>query len=182
MKIYTKTGDKGQTGLIGGKRVDKSHPRLEAYGTADELNAFIGLIISQNHGKNLEEINPPLIKVQNCLFLIGAELATPENKRSSASNKFSLENTKMLEDEIDRMEKELPVLKNFILPGGDSLSATVHVSRTICRRLERKINKSTETWETDAEIIKYINRLSDYFFVLARYINKKLGIEESIWS
>ena len=180
MKIYTKSGDKGETGLIGGKRVSKNHPRLEAYGTADELNSVIGTILSIDSG--LTEIIKPLNLIQQDLFSIGAILATPDTKKKSKTGvNFTKDRTLILEEEIDKYDDILPPLKSFILPGGVQAAAVTHTARTVCRRFERLLIDLSLDVEIDPNIIQYINRLSDYLFTLARYINFKKNIQENTW-
>lgn len=179
-KIYTKTGDDGTSGLIGGTRVKKSDQRLEAYGTVDELNSWIGLIKTISIEA---EVDNTLELIQNKLFVIGSKLATDYEKTANhqVSLRCNSQDIDHLESEIDRMQSELPPLTNFILPGGNQFAAYTHLARTVCRRAERRISildvKITEL----KNIVIFINRLSDYLFVLARYINFKKGIEETKW-
>lgn len=179
VKIYTKTGDDGTTGLVGGSRVKKYELRLEAYGTIDELNAAIGMLRSMDVDG---EIKKHLILIQNKLFNIGSRLASDE-KGDSFTSKLIIKNEDvlMLEQAIDRFEKELPELKQFILPGGDVLTAQCHIARTICRRAERRIVEFSEHENVDNELIKFVNRLSDFLFVLARFAGFKGGIRETPW-
>ena len=178
-KIYTKTGDDGTSGLIGGTRVEKFDQRLEAYGTVDELNSWIGLILS---GEPEDQIQAVLKLVQNKLFDIGSHLATDFKKTNSNLPACTEEDIRTLEEEIDRMQSELPDLKNFILPGGSALSSYAHLARTVCRRSERRINQINTNENVQKNVLVFINRLSDYLFVLARYINYKSGIGETIWN
>lgn len=180
MKIYTKTGDTGQTGLIGGSRVWKNNPRLEAYGTIDELNSFTGLL---NTYQLPEQVSDFLQAIQHHLFVIGSNLATDQEKTSLKTASIIEEQDIIdLELEIDRMEVELPTLTNFILPGGPAGGAVAHVCRTITRRAERRIMDLIQTnIDIDPLILKYINRLSDYFFTLSRYITVNKGYEEILW-
>lgn len=180
MKIYTKTGDGGQTGLVGGSRVWKNNPRLEAYGTIDELNAFTGLL---NTERLPEEISAFLQEIQHHLFVIGSNLATDQEKVSlRAASIVEEQDITRLEDEIDRMELNLPPLNNFVLPGGSKGGALAHVCRTVTRRAERRIMDLIQSHiEIDPLILKYINRLSDYFFTLSRYITVSEGHEEILW-
>lgn len=180
MKIYTKTGDKGQTGLIGGSRVSKNNPRLEAYGTIDELNSFIGIL---NTHQLPEQTTDFLQSIQHHLFVIGSNLATDQQRTTLKSASIVEEQDIVeLENEIDRMEATLPKLTNFILPGGAAGGAFAHVCRTITRRAERRILDLIQTdIEIDPLILKYINRLSDYFFTLSRYITVNEGYEEILW-
>ncbi len=177
MKIYTKTGDAGTTSLIGGKRVPKYHIRLDAYGTVDELNSYIGLIREQIEDAHIKEI---LLKIQNNLFTVGSFLAMDNEKDYK---KFKIEKLQrcdidILENEIDKMEKELPVLKNFILPGGNTVASFCHIARSVCRRAERKANLLSTEANIDKILLKYLNRLSDYLFVLSRILTKKLNGDE----
>ena len=160
-KIYTKTGDKGETGLFGGERVRKDDPRIEACGDVDELDAMIGLVRST---KVFPEIDSRLEKVQNDLFVIGASLA---------GKGIVVPDPAFLEEAIDEMEAELPPLKNFIIPGGGGSGARLHLARTFCRRAERRIVSLAGQAQVDHEIIVYMNRLSDFLFVAARWINQK---------
>lgn len=176
MKIYTQTGDDGTTALIGGERVQKCSARINAYGTVDELNSNIGLLITQVKDKEIVKF---LNFVQNSLFDIGCVLADPKNRcQKTLESKFD---TKVIEQEIDRMDSDLEPLSNFILPGGAFESSLAHVARTICRRGERIIVGIEEKSENDLIAIKLLNRLSDYFFILARYLNKKSDIKDIIW-
>lgn len=185
MKIYTKTGDSGMTGLYGGARVSKAHIRLESYGTIDELNATLGLLRDQNIDKTSKET---LIKIQKELFSIGAALATPDDASLPEKGKKQLENcaitsemVRFLEIEIDRMETVLPKMTHFILPGGHTVVSYCHMARCICRRAERLIVLLNEEAQVADEILRYVNRLSDYLFVLARKLTKDLKAEEIKW-
>ncbi len=178
MKIYTKGGDKGKTSLFGQARVDKDDIRIEAYGTVDELNSSIGLLES---GKLPNESKAQLLVIQKKLFDIGSHLASdPEfdYPLPQVSDKDSI----FLEKAIDQMNEELTPLKNFILPGGSSIAAKAHVCRTICRRAERRVVTLSKVAQVEPEIIIYLNRLSDYFFVLARFLLKKDGLDEVAWT
>ena len=178
-KIYTKTGDDGTTGLVGGSRVKKYDVRLEAYGTIDELNASVGMIRSFKLPAEAENY---LLEIQNKLFNIGSRLASDE-KGNAFTEKLSIteKHISFLENAIDEMEEELPELTHFILPGGDLAAAQSHVARTVCRRAERRILEFSELEIVQPEIIKYINRLSDFLFVLARKMAANSGIEEKRW-
>lgn len=179
IKIYTKTGDDGTTGLIGGSRVKKYDSRLEAYGTIDELNAVIGVLCSAKLPGDVVEI---LGKIQNKLFNIGSVLASDERGEAFTANlAITTENIKDLENAIDGYQNKLPELKHFILPGGDFTSAQCHVARTVCRRAERRILEFAEQSKVQSEIIIYINRLSDLFFVLSRKLAFDKGAEEIVW-
>lgn len=175
MKIYTRTGDKGKTGLFGGKRVSKSALRLHAYGTLDELNACLGLIVS--HEKTPKQIKGQLIEIQSLLFTIGADLATPLES-SAVILRMDESPAKLLEDWIDEFEESLPPLTRFILPGGSPVGGQFHLARTVCRRAERFIVALDETETITKAILVIINRLSDYLFVAARYANRSLGSDE----
>lgn len=174
MKIYTKTGDKGETSLIYGSRVPKDHPRVEAYGTLDEANAAIGTAVSLFTAEN-DAFKESLQRVQALLFHAGAELATPAEKE--VQWKLKPKHTNDIEAEIDRWTSELPLLKQFILPGGCPSAAALHQARTIVRRSERLIVSMAEGNRND-EVLRFINRLSDYLFVAARYANLLHETEE----
>jgi cob(I)alamin adenosyltransferase len=179
LKIYTKTGDDGTTGLIGGSRVKKYDLRLEAYGTVDELNAAIGVVRSSKLPENVTEI---LNKIQNKLFNIGSLLASDDKGEAFTSNlAITEENINDLENAIDEYQNQLPELTHFILPGGDFLSAQCHVARTVCRRAERRILEFAEHSKVQNEIIIYINRLSDFLFVLSRKLAFDNNVEEVSW-
>lgn len=181
MKIYTKNGDRGKTSLIGGKKVSKHDLQVEAYGSIDELNSFMGLL--KDYSKN-DEINLVLFKVQLKLFTIGSILAQENTSTNSVileKLNISDKDTNFIESQIDKLEKKLPKLSKFIIPGGHKLVSYCHVSRSICRRAERKITKLSDSVKLDSNILPYINRLSDFLFVLSRYFSKELDIEESYW-
>ncbi len=179
LKIYTKTGDDGTTGLVGGNRVKKYDLRLEAYGTVDELNSVIGVLRSADLPFDVVEI---LNKIQNKLFNIGSLLASDEKGEAfTKSLAITQENIKVLEDEIDKYQEKLPELTQFVLPGGNLQSAQCHVARTVCRRAERRIIEFAEHTKVQPEIIIYINRLSDFLFVLARKLAFDNNIEEIAW-
>jgi cob(I)alamin adenosyltransferase len=181
MKIYTKTGDRGETGLFGGGRVSKSHPRVEAYGDIDELNAAIGLARSIEMMPRIDEVLAP---VQRDLFSLGALLATPNHdKVKQQLEKARIDDTRVaeLERAIDDGETELEPLTAFILPGGTPKSAALHVARTVCRRAERKVISLGSEVDVPPIVVKYLNRLSDLLFVLARVANRRAGAPEVIW-
>ena len=182
-KIYTKTGDKGQTSLFGGKRLPKNHIRIEAYGTVDELNSFIGLARSYIDNNQLNEIDHTLALIQNDLFDLGADLCIPDSDKSDGSLKIISSYVNNLEKEIDSLNKDLNPLKSFILPGGTKIAAYLHVARTIARRCEREMIElnQTEGESISDEAIQYINRLSDFLFVIARYANLKLNFDDILW-
>ena len=185
MKIYTKTGDKGETSLYGGTRVSKAAARVESYGTLDELNAFIGLAKAEISD---EKVLSQLQKIQFDLFTVGSEAATPTDKMFLANGKSRLdlliseEEIMELERWMDDLDAELEPLQFFILPSGGKAAASVHVCRTVCRRAERAMVYLNETEEVRPELIKYLNRLSDYLFILARYISKISGEKEDYWN
>ncbi len=178
-KVYTKTGDKGSTGLIGGKRVEKHNPRLEAYGTVDELNSFIGLIrsfeIEDNERKVLET-------VQSKLFTVGAHLAVDED-HEDLKNQYtcSESDVEFLEKEIDLINGQLPEMNCFVLPGGSQLVSYTHIARTICRRAERRMTELSEITEVNKNVAKYVNRLSDYLFVISRKFAIDNNVVEVPW-
>ncbi len=179
-KIYTKMGDNGTTSLIGGTKVPKSHLRIEAYGTVDELNSYIGLcldLLPDEAGKKV------LSEIQDRLFTIGSSLACdPEKEPGLALPDLQEEDVELLEKEIDRMTSELPVMKSFILPGGHPTVSHLHILRCICRRTERCcVRMGYEGLDVEPLVIIYLNRLSDYVFVLARYAGQLLGAEEIPW-
>ena len=180
LKIYTKTGDKGNTALIGGTKVPKSHIRIESYGTVDELNSFIGLAIDQLQDKHSKKI---LKEIQDRLFTIGSSLACDPDKEPSLKIPDLKEtDISFLEKEIDTMNEILPAMKHFILPGGHVAVSTVHIARCVCRRAERIcVNMQENKLFVEPLVIKYLNRLSDYLFVLARFIAHQLGVEEIQW-
>jgi len=180
MKIYTKTGDKGKTSLIGGTKVYKSDLRIEAYGTVDELNSFIGLCLDHLKSHNVSNV---LSEIQDRLFTIGSALACdPEKETKLKIPDLHEEDIVLLESEIDKMNEILPVMKSFILPGGHVAVSTLHVARTVCRRAERCcVKMQKKEMDVESLIIKYLNRLSDYLFVLARFAAHQLGAEEIPW-
>lgn len=180
IKIYTKTGDLGQTSLIGGTRVPKSHLRIESYGTVDELNSFIGLLgdqFSDNRTSNF------LKEIQDRLFTIGSSLACdPEKEPKMKLPDLNDQDIKLMEEEIDEMNKVLAPMKSFILPGGSMAISAAHIARCVCRRAERNcVNMLEQQMFVDALVIKYLNRLSDYLFVVARYVAHLSGIKETEW-
>lgn len=176
MRIYTRTGDGGTTGLIGGMRVPKDHPRVDAYGAVDELNAALGLAVAFLP-QDLGGVAGQLLHVQRVLFDLGAELATPPGARRS---RWELDEAEIgrLEQAIDQMEEQLEPLRNFILPGGHPAGAQLHFARTVARRAERAVVGLGAEQDVDAKLIKYLNRLSDYLFVLSRHVNRHLGAPE----
>jgi cob(I)alamin adenosyltransferase len=186
VKIYTKTGDKGETGLISGKRISKSEPRIIAYGSIDELNSNIGLIVSVLNKKNRDmflDLIDLLVKVQNDLFIIGSDLADPtpflENKYHTPR---AMENmASYLECIIDKFESELSPISFFILPGGSVESSLIHISRSITRRAETTVTALSKSQTINPAILIYLNRLSDALFVAARLVNKREGMEDVPW-
>ncbi len=179
MKIYTKTGDKGMTSLIGGKRVPKNSVRLESYGTVDELNSYLGLIRSFVKNRQVEN---ELVEIQSRLFDVGGSLAAdPENEQVKIKLGVNDGDIQLLERAIDRMDAEVPPMKYFVLPGGNQEVSFCHVARTVCRRAERRILDLAGEAEVDESVLKYINRLSDYLFVLSRKMAHDAGIEEHKW-
>ncbi len=183
MKIYTKTGDTGDTGLFGGGRVPKSHPRVEAYGDVDELNATIGVARATGSPPD-PQIDALLVHVQQDLFAIGALLATPDRERMRMhldKAKIDQERVAELERAIDAADAELEPLRAFILPGGSPKAAALHVARTVCRRAERRIVDIADEMEIPPLVIVYLNRLSDLLFTLARLANKRASAEETAW-
>jgi len=178
MKIYTKTGDDGSTALLGGKRVSKAHLRIEAYGTIDELNSYIGLIRdTQQYPLRREQLK----EIQDRMFTIGAHLAIVPDAKNVKVPDVDESDLLMLEKAIDDMEALLPELKSFVLPGGHQVVSFSHVARNVCRRAERCIVRLAETEKVDEVIIRYVNRLSDYLFVLSRKIAQEVGAEEVAW-
>lgn len=179
MKIYTKSGDKGKTSLIGGTRVYKSDTRIEAYGTVDELNSYIGLVRDQEVN---QQRRPLLKEIQDRLFTVGSHLAADPGKNTMALPDLLASDVTLLESEIDQMTALLPELRAFILPGGHASVSFCHVARTVCRRAERQVILLSESEPVEDIVIQYLNRLSDYLFVLARKMAQELGSEEITWT
>ncbi|MGV3766581.1 MAG: cob(I)yrinic acid a,c-diamide adenosyltransferase [Chitinophagaceae bacterium] len=180
MKIYTKTGDAGKTSLIGGTKVPKSHIRIETYGTVDELNSYIGLLndhLTDTHTRNI------LREIQDRLFTVGASLACdPEKETKMRIPDLKEEDIHLLEQEMDKMNEQLPAMKFFILPGGHPAVSTAHIARCVCRRAERLcVQLQQEDMFIEPIVLKYMNRLSDYLFVVARYTGMLLQVEEIPW-
>ena len=171
-KIYTRTGDKGTTGLGDGRRVDKSNTRIEAIGCTDELNSLIGVLLANNVPESIHEL---LIKLQNQLLDLGAELAAPEHRQ------IDEEAVTGLERQLDRLDATLPPLRNFILPGGSPAAAACHHARTVCRRAERRVIGLSRQEEVSPHVLKFLNRLSDLLFVVARVLVQEEGVAEVIW-
>ncbi|WP_347157950.1 cob(I)yrinic acid a,c-diamide adenosyltransferase [Pontibacter chitinilyticus] len=178
MKLYTKTGDKGTTSLIGGTRVAKSHLRIEAYGTVDELNSYMGLVRDQEVNKGRSLI---LKEIQDRLFTIGALLATDAEKSKMKTPDLHEEDVALLEQEIDVMTAAVPPLRAFVLPGGHPAVSFCHIARCVCRRAERLAIRLQEVSEVESLVITYLNRLSDYLFALCRKMTEELGAEEVTW-
>lgn len=174
MKVYTKFGDKGSTQLLGGSVVPKNDPRVEAYGNIDELNALLGIAVSFSDSGELKE---SLTKIQNDLFVIGAELAS----KSGKPKRIPPSRVSELESEIDLMWDQLPPLQNFILPGGSKTASLLHHARTVCRRAERSIVSLSQKEPVDPDIIVYVNRVGDLLFTMARYVNYRKKVPERIW-
>jgi cob(I)alamin adenosyltransferase len=177
-KIYTKTGDKGQTGLIGGTRISKFDIRIEAYGTVDELNSYVGLIRDQTIEEHSRTI---LIEIQDRLFTIGSLLAADPEKNKMTLPQISETDVELLEKEIDAMNEHLPEMKFFVLPGGHTTISFCHVARCVCRRAERCVLRLNEQAEVNELVYKYLNRLSDYLFVLSRKITHDFKAIETPW-
>lgn len=178
MKIYTKTGDKGDTSLFGGQRVPKDALRIEACGTVDELNSTLGLVVAETTEKRIRGV---LGEVQNQLFDIGADLATPRLSSGTAVKRIEARDARVLEKSIDALEPLLDPLRNFILPGGSPVAARIHYARTVCRRAERAVVRLSRNEDIGEGITVYLNRLSDLLFVLARYANHIAGVKEIPW-
>ncbi len=184
-KIYTKTGDKGETSLFTGQRVPKNDPVIEAVGTADECNSALGAAIALlPQEEKYQQIKNQLEIIQHALFDVGAHLATPRTRAVNSKlekTRFDHDGIELLESWIDEMEEQLPSLKNFILPGGHPAAAMLHLARSICRRSERIVTPLNQHAEVSDNVIVFLNRLSDYLFVLSRYVNHLTGSQESNW-
>ncbi len=178
MKIYTKTGDQGTTALFGGKRISKADLRIDSYGTVDELNSYVGLLRDQDVNRNRNDF---LIEIQDRLFTIGSILATELGNNKVKIPALQEENIQVLEKEIDSMEAGLPPMRVFVLPGGHPSVSFGHIARTVCRRAERLAVALDQQDKIDPLVIKYLNRLSDYLFVLCRAMSKELGAVETPW-
>ncbi|MCA9828147.1 MAG: cob(I)yrinic acid a,c-diamide adenosyltransferase [Nitrosopumilus sp.] len=176
MKIYTKTGDDGNTGLQGNFRISKSHPRIIAYGTVDEANAALGIVLANTLDDDVAQV---LTDIQNDLFLVGADLSN--SNLNDVKNRVSLDMIENLEKHIDRFELDLPALTNFILPGGSPEAAQLHYARTVVRRAETLVVQLSERDEINSNCIRYLNRLSDLFFVMGRLINKRKRRDDVLW-
>jgi cob(I)alamin adenosyltransferase len=178
MKIYTKTGDAGETSLFGGRRISKANIRIESYGVVDELNAQLGVVLLYSTDK---EIGARLREIQAELFNLGADLATPLDVQSDYVIRMTSAEVQRLEDDIDRFSQELPPLKSFILPGGTESAAFLHLARTICRRAERAVVRLADVEAINPTALIYLNRLSDWLFVAARLVNHRQGQEDVPW-
>ena len=179
MKIYTRTGDDGSTSLFSGGRVPKFHLRVEAYGTVDELNSILGV------ARALHPSAPTagyLTRIQHQLFNLGADLATPLDSQSNYVVRVDAKQVAWLEASIDALTADLPPLTAFILPGGSPASAQIHIARTVCRRVERLVTQLSEAEGTGEHVLPYLNRLSDFFFTLARWENQRAGVPDVVWS
>jgi cob(I)alamin adenosyltransferase len=175
MKVYTKTGDKGETSLLSGGRVPKDHHRIEAYGTVDELNSVLGLLLCESLPEDSER---ELVAVQNSLFAVGAVLADPMGRADHDPKDWAVES---IERWIDSMDSELEQLRSFVLPGGTRSAALAHLGRTVCRRCERRVFTLAAQEELPQGLLPYLNRISDALFVLARYLNAKAGVQDTKW-
>jgi cob(I)alamin adenosyltransferase len=185
-RVYTRTGDGGETALVGGRRVPKDSPRIVAYGTIDELNAIVGIVRTFNEerlsqGEHHRWLDEVLRKIQNELFDLGSELATPPEAAYEGMFKVGEDQVTALERLMDHCQKELPPLKSFTLPGGGRIGAFLHQARTVCRRAEREILKLSRVEPIGEGPLRYVNRLSDVFFVLGRWVGKHLGEKEYLW-
>lgn len=178
MKIYTKTGDKGTTSLIGGTRLSKAHVRIDAYGTVDELNSYIGMLRDQPVNENRREL---LKEIQDRLFTIGSHLASEPDQKRKILPDLHDEDITLLENAMDQIDSQVPALQAFILPGGHPSVSFGHIARTVCRRAERAVIHLQQGEEVEAIVIRYLNRLSDYLFMLCRAMTYELGIEEVKW-
>ncbi len=187
MKVYTGTGDGGRTSLFSGERIEKSDPRIDAYGDLDELNAVVGAVVAAlPHHPESGQLRTQLVTIQSDLFRLGALLATsPDSPAAAHLSPMTVEHHQRLEDQIDAMDARLEALNCFIIPGGHPSAAGAHVARTVCRRVERRVVKLTSSQsvirEGLEEMLVYLNRLSDYFFVLARYCNHLAGVADEPW-
>ena len=178
MKIYTKTGDKGETSLFGGKRVLKDDLRIEAYGTVDELNSLLGVCRSMNESAEVDKI---LAEIQNDLFRLGADLANPGGQKGESDSRIQARDSLRLEKQIDMIEPKLQPLKSFILPGGNRTAALLHLARTVCRRAERLVVHLVRTETMNNVEVVYLNRLSDLLFMMARWANSVSNTPETPW-
>ena len=182
-KIYTKSGDDGKTALVGGQRISKGDLKIEAYGSVDELNSFVGLIRACAAGfpEIVDETEAVFKKIQNALFDIGSILATPAGESFEGMSQVGSESIEFLEKRMDHYQTSLESLKSFVLPGGGMLGAYGHVARTVCRRVERILVRLAQREAVPENIMVYMNRLSDFLFVYARWVSKKTGQVENLW-
>jgi cob(I)alamin adenosyltransferase len=188
MKIYTKTGDRGETGLIGGRRISKGDPRIIAYGSVDELNSSIGMtisLLSSRNGHLFSDVIDILTDIQSDLFVIGSDLADPgyqeENQHQQSTQRAQKNMVEKLEESIDRFETELDPITFFILPGGSTEAAQMHLTRTVARRIETQVTLLAKNQKINPIILVYLNRLSDLLFVTARLVNKRMGVKDIPW-
>ena len=183
MKVYTRKGDQGKTCLLGGKRLYKDDLKIESYGNVDELNSNIGFLKDMSITVSDERVDAFLLNIQNILFSIGSWLSLSSNKDGETYllKRIKDSDVKSLEEEMDQMSESLPPLKNFVLPGGNPLVSYTHIARTVCRRAERSIVALSQVEKVDPILLQYMNRLSDYLFVLSRYFTYKLKVEEILW-
>ena len=180
-KIYTRTGDDGTTSLFGGERVGKGNARIDAYGTVDEANSFVGLARTHLTGEpGADRLDDVLQEVQETLFILGADLATPSDAKPVVP-RITASHIEDIEERIDSFDAELPPIKNFVLPGGTPAAATLHTARTTCRRAERLVVQASASTPVNKEAMAYLNRLSDLLFVLARWANRQAGVREDVW-
>jgi cob(I)alamin adenosyltransferase len=179
MKIYTRTGDDGTTGLLGASRVPKHDARVEAYGSVDELNAVLGVARSIDANRR---VDAELARIQETLFQVGAELATTDAKLLATLARVSDDDVAAIEGIIDRLEADLPPLTRFVLPGGAPLAAQLHFARTVCRRAERRVTSLAEREAVEPRLVRWLNRLADLLFVMARWVNLREGRDETTWS
>ena len=181
-KVYTKSGDKGKTQLIGGDKVSKDNPRIDCYGTIDELNATLGMFVSALDGTSAKEaLVPKLLRIQNELFNVGTQLATPDLERRSSMPDIRVAHITALEEEMDLLNESLPDLRSFVLPGGSQASACAHLARTVCRRAERQVVSLAASEYIADRHLMYLNRLSDALFVFGRYALCADGLPEHLW-
>lgn len=181
-RVYTKTGDRGETRLIGGDKVSKASIRIDCYGTVDELNATLGLVqVALQKAPACAELSPVIIRVQNELFNLGAQLATPDPERRAKMPDLREEHTVRLERECDDFNEGLPELRSFVLPGGTQVAAALHLSRTVCRRAERLVVALSESEHVGAVHLTYLNRLSDALFIFSRWAVAQEGADEPLW-
>jgi cob(I)alamin adenosyltransferase len=180
-RIYTKTGDKGETGLVGGQRVPKDAQRIEVFGTVDELNSFVGLVRISCRENKLDDLELIFERIQHELFNLGSVLATLPADVHPNQPQVTKATIEQLEQDIDHFNSNLPSLRSFVLPGGSRVCAELHVCRTVCRRAERELVTLSHHEEIPREALLYLNRLSDAFFVWSRFVNQALGVEEALW-